>query len=386
MEAQRKYGVATVVNAPMIKAGVIDFAASGDWTPVTGDVLISLDEAAAGNIATLPAIISGMNAWKFAFSAAEMQAKRITVTIVDSATKTVEDSAIILTTYGHASAEHVETINDFRDSILSDSTAFPGANVDAAITAVKAKTDSLTFSTALQLDSNMLAISSDGTAADNLELFIEGTALGTSPKVDLHEIKTVGESASNLMSWMRAGGNGTAQGGSTNTITLAATETSTNNAAKSMLVCLASGTAANQARIIVAYDGVSKVATVSPDWEVIPDNTTKYATVPFGQGDLGMIRGSLAAATSFQKALASSPTGTVDHSAFTATTTIFESDDITTATADHWNPRIILFTSGNLDGFVADIADYSLTGANGRFTVSPAMPSAPADNITFVIL
>ena len=386
MEVQRKFGVTTSVTMPMIKAGVIDFAASGDWTPVNGDVLISKNEATAVNIATLPVIIDNMNAWKFAFSAAELQARRITVTIVDSATKTVEDSAIVITTYGHASAEHVETINDFRDSILSDSTAFPGANVDVAASAIKAKTDSLTFSTALQLDANMVAISSDGTAADNLELFVEGTELGTTPKVDVQHIRSVGEAASNLMSWMRAGGNGTAQAGSTNTITLASSETSTNNAAKSMLVCLASGTAANQARIIVAYDGASKVATVSPDWEVIPDNTTKYATVPFGQGDLGMIRGDLAAATSFQKALASSPSGTVDHSAFTATTSIFESDDITTATSDHWNPRIILFTSGALDGFVADISDYALSGSNGRFTVSPVMPSAPADNVTFVIL
>ena len=115
MEVQRKYGVATVVNGPMIKAGSLDFAASGDWTPATGDVKISKNEAAAANIATLPVAISGMNKWKYALSATEMQAKRVTITVVDSATKAVEDQAIEISTYGNASAEHPDQIGDVWD-------------------------------------------------------------------------------------------------------------------------------------------------------------------------------------------------------------------------------------------------------------------------------
>lgn len=76
---------------------------------------------------------------------------------------------------------------------------------------------------------------------------------------------------------------------------------------------------------------------------------------------------------------------TVDHSAFTATTSEFESDDLATATADFWNTRLVLFTSGALAGQIASISDYARVGSNGHFTIS-TVTSAPADNVTGVIL
>lgn len=83
--------------------------------------------------------------------------------------------------------------------------------------------------------------------------------------------------------------------------------------------------------------------------------------------------------------------GTVDNTAFTATSSIFESDDITEATADHYggttgNERVILWTTGALTGQVAEISDYELTAGRGRFTVGTAMTEAPADNDTFLII
>ena len=76
--------------------------------------------------------------------------------------------------------------------------------------------------------------------------------------------------------------------------------------------------------------------------------------------------------------------GTVDNDV-APSTTIFEADDITEATADHFNGRNILFTSGNLAGQMTDITDYALNGANGQFTVT-AMTEAPANDDTFVII
>lgn len=78
-------------------------------------------------------------------------------------------------------------------------------------------------------------------------------------------------------------------------------------------------------------------------------------------------------------------TGTVDNSAHTPTTTEFEADNITEATADHYNGRIIIFTSGALTGQATDITDYALSGANGHFTVT-ALTEAPANNDTFIII
>jgi hypothetical protein len=66
-------------------------------------------------------------------------------------------------------------------------------------------------------------------------------------------------------------------------------------------------------------------------------------------------------------------------------TTVFESDDITEATADHFIGRIILFTTGNLAGQATDILDYELVGANGSFTVT-AVTDIPLATETFVIV
>jgi hypothetical protein len=52
--------------------------------------------------------------------------------------------------------------------------------IDTVVDGIKAKTDSLTFTVANQLDSNILSISGDGTAADNLELDYDGTGYNKS--------------------------------------------------------------------------------------------------------------------------------------------------------------------------------------------------------------
>ncbi len=78
-------------------------------------------------------------------------------------------------------------------------------------------------------------------------------------------------------------------------------------------------------------------------------------------------------------------TGTVSWDNTNATTTVIYSDDITEATADHFNGRLFVPTSGALLGQYTDITDYSLDTGEGKFTVT-ALTSAPADNTTFMIL
>lgn len=69
----------------------------------------------------------------------------------------------------------------------------------------------------------------------------------------------------------------------------------------------------------------------------------------------------------------------------TPTTTEFQADDITDAAADHYNGRIIVFTSGVLAGQATDITDYVLVGGIGQFTVT-ALTTAPLNDVTFVIV
>lgn len=75
--------------------------------------------------------------------------------------------------------------------------------------------------------------------------------------------------------------------------------------------------------------------------------------------------------------------GTV--AATAGSTTIIYSDDITEATADHYNGRIIIFTSGAMQNQATDITDYVLEGGEGKFTVTATTETA-AEDVTFVIV
>jgi hypothetical protein len=83
-------------------------------------------------------------------------------------------------------------------------------------------------------------------------------------------------------------------------------------------------------------------------------------------------------------------TGTVDDTAFPPTNVAFEADDITEATADHYNGRVIIFTSGALLYQACLIEDYALVGGRGHFTVNRGagitLTEAPANNDTFIII
>lgn len=69
-------------------------------------------------------------------------------------------------------------------------------------------------------------------------------------------------------------GSGVAQAGAAGTITLAAGAPSFD--LTGLLVLLISGTGSGQVRRVSAYNTGTKVANVSPNWSVTPDNTTNY--------------------------------------------------------------------------------------------------------------
>jgi len=73
---------------------------------------------------------------------------------------------------------------------------------------------------------------------------------------------------------------GVAQAAASGSITLAATASATNDIYVGSLVTILSGTAAGETSEITAYNGTTKVATVSPSWGVTPDSTSAYAVIP----------------------------------------------------------------------------------------------------------
>lgn len=82
--------------------------------------------------------------------------------------------------------------------------------------------------------------------------------------------------------------------------------------------------------------------------------------------------------------------GEVDTATFVATTTELEGFRLSPntteeATADHYNGRLLLFTSGALLGQMTDITDYVLANSKEKFTYT-ALTEAPADAVRYVIL
>jgi hypothetical protein len=70
---------------------------------------------------------------------------------------------------------------------------------------------------------------------------------------------------------------GTATAGAANSITLAAGASAVDNAYRGMLIRLTGGTGSGQQRVISAYNGTTKVATITPAWGVTPTGTTTYS-------------------------------------------------------------------------------------------------------------
>lgn len=110
-----------------------------------------------------------------------------------------------------------------------------------------------------------------------------------------------------------------------------------------------------------------------------------FASGATGSVDVGSINGSVNAAVRLALSAGQIIPGTVEDSTTTPTTTTFAASDITEATNDHFNGRIIIFTSGALVSQATDITDYTLTGGEGVFTVTQ-MTEAPADGDTFIIV
>lgn len=75
---------------------------------------------------------------------------------------------------------------------------------------------------------------------------------------------------------LAAAHSGTAQAGSTTTITLAATASTTDNAYRGMTIRTTGGTGSGQSRAIRSYVGATRVATVTEVFSTAPDATTTY--------------------------------------------------------------------------------------------------------------
>lgn len=73
---------------------------------------------------------------------------------------------------------------------------------------------------------------------------------------------------------------GTAQAGTSTSITLAATANGADGIFNRNLIVLTDNTGKGQTRTIVDYNSTSKVCVIDREWRITPDNTTAYQVVP----------------------------------------------------------------------------------------------------------
>jgi hypothetical protein len=252
------------------------------------------------------------------------------------------------------------------DGVRLGLTALPNAAADAAGGLpisdaggldLDAKIGALTFTVANKVDANATHISGDSVAADNAEAFFDGTGYAGTNNVIPTVTTLTGHTPQTGDSYARLG----APAGASVSADIAAIEAQTDDigAAGAGLTALAT-----QASVNAVDDFL--------DTEIAAIKAVTDALTAAAAAKLALSAGSIV-------------TGTVDDTGFSPTTTEFEADDITTAAADHYNGRIIIFTSGTLQYQATSITDYSLATGRGHFTV-PALTSAPGNNVSFLII
>src|SRR5262245_27825339 len=118
--------------------------------------------------------------WDFSLTATEMQAAQIIVSVVDAATKTIEDQCFIIETYGNASAQHPV---DLADSVRAGLTALPNAAAAASggLPILGTNASAISFTAGLTISSttgDALALSSSGGNGNGLNASGNGTGNG----------------------------------------------------------------------------------------------------------------------------------------------------------------------------------------------------------------
>jgi hypothetical protein len=110
-----------------------------------------------------------------------------------------------------------------------------------------------------------------------------------------------------------------------------------------------------------------------------------HEIVAASAGNVIQINGVASAAAKLSLSASTMIAGTITDAALAPTATNFECSDITDATADHYNGRVIIFTSGGIIRQAQTITDYAKVGSNGRF-VTTAFTTAPANGDTLIVV
>ena len=286
----RKYGESATIDLELYQPDGIDLEPAATFS--AGDVKIMKDETAETNTTNLPT--DEGQGYSLILTATEMQAARIVIYLVDSVTKIWRDKVIVIDTYGNASAQHAV---DLDDSVRAGLSALPNAVAEAVGGLYTRGTGAGQINQPADGSVDVNAISAvaaffqDFFTVDSGEVSgseVSGSAIREIARVIWDRILTgathnIPNSAGRRLRQIEAAfvlHDGMAQAGSSNTITLDSGANANDDFYNHARVVITDGTGPEQERIIVDYNGTTKVATIAPPWITNPDSTSVFEIEP----------------------------------------------------------------------------------------------------------
>lgn len=188
---------------------------------------------------------------------------------------------------------------------------------------------------------------------------------------------------------------GTAQSGSTSsTLKLASATSGTTNRFQGTLVEITGGTGKGQIRTVTAWDSTTKVATISPKWDVTPDATSTYRL----EAHIKLAAGASATSGTYEgmRVRTTGGTGSGQSRAITNYNGTYKvatintdwgtaPDATTTYSVDeamHYNPVSASFESVTIYYNVGGVV-HKMIGCRGTFTTKLAANEIPALSFSF---
>lgn len=205
------------------------------------------------------------------------------------------------------------------DTLQSDVTQWSGTNVPTPQTAgvpTVATQEQLNAGTAQAGAANTITLATSASTTTGLYVgcrvvIISGAGAGQSRYITWY---TSGRVASVARTWTTTPDNtsvyivvsdnqapfihmGLAAAGAAGSITFDSLASSVDETYTGQLVRILTGTGDNQIRLITAYNGTTKVATVSPNWTTAPDSTSVFATIMNGPARVDAMSANVVTAT-----------------------------------------------------------------------------------------
>ena len=294
--ATPKKNIAYEFSIPLIDKAV-PLTAKVNPTIASGDFKVSIDNGAFNNLTTLPTIEPvGSILVRIQLSSDEMNGDKIVIWAKDVAGAEWEE----VVTFIDVPIENIEGIAAaVWDEILTGATHNISTSAGKRLRSLAASI--ITQGTTISSTVNTIVLngdaSSDNGAYDPAMIsIVAGVGMGQTRGIVEYDgdTKTAvvdrnwkfnpdGTSEYIITGWpgRQHVNEGLARGGDTNTIILNTLASSANNAYNGQLVFIRSGTGEDQIGHVIAYDGTTKIATISPNWVITPDTTSVYIMIPF---------------------------------------------------------------------------------------------------------